>query len=672
MKTTRHALLLAALFLSMTFGASLSAQTGGGASNPLPTASPAANTTATAQPAVTKNVTQKVTREGIEVEFSIEPITSKDKSSLMEGEDALVRFRITDTATRTPLGGVNPSAWISGRTDAAVTGDTKQCREKISGFLQGSLRSRPDVDLNAYYVLALNQEANISVIDPLLGFGGSKLLTLVMLKSPGEDWALTADRKWLFVSMPAVNQVAVVDTATWRVVSNIDAGQRPSRLALQPDEKYLWVTNDAGVTVIDAATQKAVATIETGAGRHELAFSNDSRFAFVSNQQAGTLSVVSVAQLAKVKDVPAGASPTSISFSPLSRAVYVASETDGLVTVVDAATHKTLTTIQTKPGLRTLRIENKGRFGFITNSKENMVYVFDASTNRLLHEIPLGKSPDQIVFSEGFAYIRSTGTEEISLIRLATMGKEPNVEHFPGGQIAPERARSTSVADTLFPTPEGNSMLVANPADRIIYYYTEGMAAPMGNFQNYRREPKAVRTVDRSLRESAPGVYTTTIKLPTSGQYDVSFLLDSPRIAHCFEAAAAPNPAVKRVVAKAPVKIEYLTKERNIRTNAPFKVRFKLLDAETGQAKADLKDVRVLTFLSPGIWQKRDIAQSVGEGVYEITLNVPQAGYYMVFIESQTLGVKFRDLPYLSLQATSAPATADASKQTGGETKQQQ
>ena len=36
--------------------------------------------------------------------------------------------------------------------------DATQCREKIQSFLQGSLRSRPDVDLNTYYVLALNDE----------------------------------------------------------------------------------------------------------------------------------------------------------------------------------------------------------------------------------------------------------------------------------------------------------------------------------------------------------------------------------------------------------------------------------------------------------------------------------------------------------------------------------
>lgn len=58
-------------------------------------------------------------------------------------------------------------------------------------------------------------------IDPLLGFGGSKLLTLILLKSPGEDWALTANGAKLFVSMPKINQVAVVDTATLKVISNV-------------------------------------------------------------------------------------------------------------------------------------------------------------------------------------------------------------------------------------------------------------------------------------------------------------------------------------------------------------------------------------------------------------------------------------------------------------------
>ncbi len=675
MNKISRALFLAILFISLTCAASA----------PIFAQAEKGNST-TAQPQATPmpapkmpagaggNAPQKITKEGIEVEFTIEPVASKDKAQVIAGEEALVRFKITDTATKTPVGGVNPSAWITQLAESA-SGDAKACHERISSYLQGSLRSRPDVDLNSYFVLALNEEANISVIDPLLGFGGSKLLTLVMLKSPGEDWALSSDRETLFVSLPLVGQIAVVDTTTWKVTDYIDAGARPMRIALQPDGKYLWVANDAqagqvdgativdGVTVIDATTRKMVMTIPTGAGHHELAFSDDSRFAFVTNRQSGTLSVIEVAKLAKLKDVKTGAAPVSLAFSPLSRAVYVGSETDGVVTVVDSRTQQVLANMQARAGLKTLRIEPKGRYGLITNSKENLVHVFDASTNRLVHNLNIGKAPDQIAFSDAFAYIRSAGTDDVAMIRLVTLDKQPDITHFPGGQMAPNQASSSSLADSIFPAPEGNSMLVANAADGVIYYYTEGMAAPMGNFQNYRRQPRSVRVVDRNLRETAPGVYTTNVKLPKSGNFDVAFLLDSPRITHCFETSAKENPALKTNLAKAPVKLEYLVKDYSITVNKPQSIRFKLTDAATGQPKSDLKDIRVLTFLAPGIWQKRDFARSIGEGVYEINITVPQTGFYMIFIESRTLGFGFRDMPHLSLQAMDAPATAEASGQ---------
>jgi YVTN family beta-propeller protein len=215
--------------------------------------------------------------------------------------------------------------------------------------MQGSMRSRPDVDLNAYYLLTLNQEPNLSVIDPLLGFGGSKLLTLVLLKSPGEDWALTSNRLKLFVSMPRSNQVAVVDTTTWKVIANIDTGVKPARVALQPDEKYLWVANENGVTVIDTATLKPAKQIATGAGAHEIVFGANNKLAFVTNRNDGTLSVISVPKLRKLNDVKTGALASSLTFSSLSNALYVGNETDGSVAVIDASSHKLMATIATAP-----------------------------------------------------------------------------------------------------------------------------------------------------------------------------------------------------------------------------------------------------------------------------------------------------------------------------------
>ena len=339
-----------------------------------------------------------------------------------------------------------------------------------------------------------------------------------------------------------------------------------------------------------------------------------------------------------------------MALSDLSKALYVASEIDGAVTVIEQQSQQVLATLKTKPGARSIRFAPGGRYGFVLNTRHSTISIFDAASNRMLHEVNVGKSPDQIMFSDSFAFVRSLETENVYMLRLGTIGKEVDVTDFPGGQGAPGNGSTPVRADSIVLAPEGNSVIVANPVDKVLYYYSEGMAAPMGNFQNYRREPLAVMVVDRSLRELKPGIYSTTIKLPASGSYDVAFVNDSPRVAHCFEISAAVNPGLKEKQRVA-LSLEHQVKERKLPVGQEFTFRFKLVETATGKPKSDLKDVRVLTFLSPGVWQRRDTAKSVGDGVYELKINVPQTGVYMLFVESSSMGVRFVDLPYLMLHA---------------------
>jgi YVTN family beta-propeller protein len=612
-------------------------------------------TTAQGQEARPKKTiqTQKIVEQGVAIEFTAESLV-QNVNSIRAADDVNVRFTVTDTTTGTPLKGLGLSAWISMREGDKATEPT-QCHDKIKSYLTGSMGARPDVDLNSYYILSLNKSADISVIDPLLGFGGSKLLTLVMMKSPGEDWLLTRDGELLFVTLPAINQVAVITTRSWKVLSYIDAGTSPARVIMQPDQHYLWVTNDGnekegGVTVIDPATLKVVARIPTGAGEHDIVVSSDSRFAFVSNRESESVSVVDVQKLEKVNDLKVGPGPASMAVSELSKAIYAASETDGSVTVIDEQSRQIIARMTTKPGARSIRFAPGGRYGFVLNTKESTVSIFDAASNRMLHEVKVGKAPDQIIFSETFAFVRSLDTETIAMLRLATIGKEVDLTEFPGGQAAPRNGSGPVRADSIVLAPEGNSVILANPVDKVLYYYTEGMAAPMGNFQNYRREPLAVLVVDRSLREIKPGVYSTTTKLPASGHYDVAFLNDSPRVSHCFDLSADPNPSLKeeRPIA---LRLEHQLKEMTMPVGKDFTFRFKLTDTATGSPKPDLKDVRVLTFMSASGWQHRDFATSVGNGMYEIKINVPEAGVYTMFFESASMGVRYKDLPYLMLHA---------------------
>lgn len=597
---------------------------------------------------------QKIVEQGIAVEFTVAPQTP-NASAPKAAEDANIKFKITDTTTGTPVKGLNLSAWISLR-EGEKAPDASQCRAKIQSYLTGSLQAQPDVDLNSYYILALNKSADISVIDPLSGFGGSKLLTLVMLKSPGEDWVLTKEQEKLFVTVPLINQVAVIDTQGWKVMNYIDTGVKPTSITLQPDQQYVWIGHEgsqptaSGVTVIDTGTLKVVAQIPTGMGRHEIVVTSDNRYAFVSNREGKTVSVIDVQKLSKIKDVRVGPNPVSLALSELSKAIYAVSETDGSITVIDQQ-GQLQTRIKAKPGSRVLRFAPGGRYGFVLNTKESTVSIFDAASNRMLHEVKVGKAPDQIIFSDTFAFIRSLETESVNMLRLATIGNEVDINEFPGGQGIPAQGSSPVRAASEVLAPEGNSIILANPVDKTLYYYQEGMSAPMGNFQNYQREPLAVLIVDRSLRETMPGIYSATVKLPASGRYDVAFLTDSPRIAHCFEAVADPNPLLKEKQAVA-LRIEHQSKEIQLQVNQDFPLRFKLIETRTNKAKDGLKDVRVLTFIASGTWQRRDIAKSLGNGMYEVNLNLPESGVYRVFVESGSMGVRYKDLPGITLQAT--------------------
>ncbi|MCM3901480.1 MAG: hypothetical protein ND866_07220 [Pyrinomonadaceae bacterium] len=600
---------------------------------------------------------QAYNREGFSIEFSIEPISSdkRERKELLAGTEAKVRFKIVEATGRKPVANLRPAAWID-RREVGQAPNARECREKVQQFLQPSFGRRPTVDLNSYFVLALNHEPNISVIDPLSGFGGSKLYTLIPLSSSGEDWVMSADKKRLYVSMPRINQVAVIDLSTLKLIANLDAGVKPTRVALQHDGRYLWVGNDVtagtddGVTVVDTETLKVAARIKTGVGHHDIAFTDDDSLAFITNKQDGTLSVVDVRKLAKVRDVKVGSLPAAVVVSSLSKSVYVTNEGDGTIVALDGSGFEILARMEGQPGLRAIRIPSDGRFGFAVNPITNTVHIFDLSSNRLVHAVPVGPGADQITFTTQFAYVRAAGNEFVTMIKTAELGKETSISRFPAGQRAPKESPARSLADAIVPGPEEGSVLVANPADKMIYFYTEGMAAPMGSFQNYRRDPKALLILDQGLREAPSGVYTTTVRLAEAGHYDVAFLLDSPRIVNCFDITVVENPGLPKPTAVA-IKIVPLIKDATLSVGQRYNLRFKVTDAISNQPKLNLEDMSVLVFLSPGIWQQRDAAKPVGDGVYEMSFVPPQSGVYYVFFQSPSLGVRFNQLPPLTLQA---------------------
>lgn len=625
---------------------------------------------ATAAPAPAEP--QAVVKKGVRLEFSVENAGAgaAGEAPVTEGQYAEARFRVTDAETGAPVSPLEPAVWITRTTGA----ENLSCRDRIASYLQGMLGFQADVDLNKYFILILNNDRSISVVDPLLGVSGiTQLYAMVMLEKRGEDWTRSADDKLLYVTMPQVGKVAVADLESFKVVANVEAGKNPVRIALQPDGKYLWVGNDgegegdSGVTVIDARAHTVAGHIPTGAGHHEIAFSDDSLLAFVTNQAADTLSVIDVQRLEKMRDLPLGASPLAVQFSPLSGAAYVASA-DGAVAVVDGGTGEITARLATGAGLAAFRLDPSGRWGFAANAAKSRVDVVDISSGTLAHRLPVGDRPHQFAFTDTYAYVRHLGTAEVTLIPLSQLSLKarPGLQTIAFGSKAPGEYAFPAAADAIAPTGEWTAVVAANPADKYVYYYMEGMVAPMGSYTTYGRVPRAVGVVDRSVRETEKGVYAAKFRVPGSGHYNVAFVMDAPFIDHCFAFTAEPDAELAAARHAGRVELEFVVEERRVPAGGPLAVRFVLTRPGSDEPVSGLEDVVVLATRPPGTWQERRRAEPLEFGLYEASVAAEEPGVYYVSVAVPSLGLEFTDLPYITFMAVADSPTQEEKQEKEG------
>src|SRR5204862_5987684 len=107
------------------------------------------------------SVQHKAVTAGVAVELSV----TGAQAPMKEGDDVVVGLRVTDSATGAPMTGVRPSVWMTRRTGKADV-DNRPCGAKIASVSSGSLFSAADVDLNIYYVVAMNTDDTLTVVDP--------------------------------------------------------------------------------------------------------------------------------------------------------------------------------------------------------------------------------------------------------------------------------------------------------------------------------------------------------------------------------------------------------------------------------------------------------------------------------------------------------------------------
>jgi YVTN family beta-propeller protein len=149
--------------------------------------------------------------------------------------------------------------------------------------------------------------------------------------------------------------VHVIDVASGKVVKNIKVGKRPRRMAITPDGKELWVTNelDASVSIVSTASHEVVGTLgfEVRGARKDditpvgITMTRDGKRAFVALGKANHVAFVDVAARKVSGLVLVGKRAWNVALDKAEARLWVVNGLSDDVTVVDVAGAKAIKSI---------------------------------------------------------------------------------------------------------------------------------------------------------------------------------------------------------------------------------------------------------------------------------------------------------------------------------------
>ncbi len=102
----------------------------------------------------------------------------------------------------------------------------------------------------------------------------NQIKTWIPLDGLGYGSAPTLDGRWLLMTLPSVNKVAVIDLTTMQVARQVETPRDPEEVLMRPDGKVAYVScpNSGKVAEIDLAGWKTTRSFDTGKGSDGLAW----------------------------------------------------------------------------------------------------------------------------------------------------------------------------------------------------------------------------------------------------------------------------------------------------------------------------------------------------------------------------------------------------------------
>lgn len=253
---------------------------------------------------------------------------------------------------------------------------------------------------------ALAGDAAFAVVQKLSGTVGfydaaGKHLADVKVGAHPHEMALSPDRKTLYVSDNGMvwmtdpgdgeNTVSVVDVPSRKRVAVIDLGKyrRPHGVAVDPKTGHVFATTEKpnGLVEIDPVSRKVLRWIDVkGLAPHMVELDASSAWAFTSDVNSGDLSVIRLAT-GEVTPMHIGKGPQGQALSPDGKTLYITVAEDNFIAIFDTAKREFTGRIPTGVYPNRVAITPDGRTLVYSLMKSNSVGFADVASKRETGEV---------------------------------------------------------------------------------------------------------------------------------------------------------------------------------------------------------------------------------------------------------------------------------------------
>ena len=271
---------------------------------------------------------------------------------------------------------------------------------------------------------------------------GARVADVKVGRHPHE-MALSPDRKTLYVSDNGVvwmtedgngdNTVSIIDMASQRKTGVIDLGayRRPHGITVDRATGHVFVTTErpSALLELDPVARRVVRAFDVrGKAPHIVVLGPHSTFAYTSDDNSGTISAIRLAT-GEVKLIPAGKRPQGQALSPDGRTIFITLEDDNTIALLDTAKNEIVGRIATGRSPNRVAVTPDGKTLVYSMQLAGAVGFADVASRKQIAEVPVGGQTMSIALSPDarFAY---TGIQEHDMIAVVSVPDRKLVRTF--------------------------------------------------------------------------------------------------------------------------------------------------------------------------------------------------------------------------------------------------